>query len=466
MILEQHYLGCLSHASYLIGDERTHTAVVVDPQRDVDVYVELAKRHGLTIRHVFLTHFHADFVAGHLELARRTGARIHLGAQARADYEFTPMADGSSLDFGDVRLSILETPGHTPEGIAIVVHDHGTPRAVLTGDTLFIGDVGRPDLMASIGISARELAGMLYDSLHEKLLKLPDDVIVYPAHGAGSMCGKNLSSKTSSTLGEQRAGNVMLRPMSKEQFIALATSDQPPAPAYFAYDAQMNREKRAVLEENLAQAHKSLALDEVLARQASGALVLDVREPVAFESGHLAGSLNIGLSGKFATFAGTLIDPRATLVIVADPQRETEAATRLGRVGFERVAGFLRGGAAAILERKELVRRVERVEPAAMRARLASGERELVLDVRARSEWNDFHIEGSLNVPLPELERRIAEVPRDRRIALHCLSGYRSSIASGILEWNGIHGFTDLAGGISAWKAAGLPLVAAPVTSG
>lgn len=466
MILEQHYLGCLSHASYLIGDERTHTAVVVDPQRDVDVYVELAKRHGLTIRHVFLTHFHADFVAGHLELARRTGARIHLGAQARADYEFTPMADGSSLDFGDVRLSILETPGHTPEGISIVVHDHGTPRAVLTGDTLFIGDVGRPDLMASIGISARELAGMLYDSLHEKLLKLPDDVIVYPAHGAGSMCGKNLSSKTSSTLGEQRAGNVMLRPMSKEQFIALATSDQPPAPAYFAYDAQMNREKRAVLEENLAQAHKSLALDEVLARQASGALVLDVREPVAFESGHLAGSLNIGLSGKFATFAGTLIDPRATLVIVADPQRETEAATRLGRVGFERVAGFLRGGAAAILERKELVRRVERVDPAAMRARLASGERELVLDVRARSEWNDFHIEGSLNVPLPELERRIAEVPRDRRIALHCLSGYRSSIASGILERNGIHGFTDLVGGISAWKAAGLPLVAAPVTSG
>lgn len=459
VILKQYYLGCLSHASYLIGDERTHAAVVVDPQRDVDGYLADARAAGLEIRHVFLTHFHADFVAGHLELARRTGARIHLGARAQADYEFTPMRDGATLELGDVRLRVLETPGHTPEGISIVVHDRERPHAVLTGDTLFVGDVGRPDLMASIGISARELAGMMYDSLHEKLLKLPDDVLVYPAHGAGSMCGKNLSSETSSTIGKQRVSNVMLRPMSKEQFIALATSDQPAAPAYFAYDAQLNRERRGVLEDNLKVALKPLELDEVLARQAAGALVLDVREAAAFEGGHLAGSLNIGLSGKFATWAGTLLDPRARIVIVAEPGRETEAATRLSRVGFEKVEGFLRGGAEALGGRKELVRKLERLEPAAMKARLESGEREVVLDVRAASEWAQFHIEGSLNVPLSELERRMDAVPRGKRIALHCLSGYRSSIAAGILERNGVSGFTDLVGGISAWKSAGLPVV-------
>ncbi|MBK7875264.1 MAG: MBL fold metallo-hydrolase [Planctomycetes bacterium] len=463
MILKQYYLGCLSHASYLIGDEETRTAAIVDPQRDVQQYLDEAKLRGLEIRHVILTHFHADFVAGHIELARATGATIHLGARATAQYPFHAWKEGEPLQFGKVRLDALETPGHTPEGLSIVVRDlakeNGRPQAVLTGDTLFVGDVGRPDLMASIGITAEELAGMLYDSLHEKLLKLPDDVMVYPAHGAGSMCGKNLSSDTYSTIGAQRATNLMLQPMTKAQFAQLATTDQPAAPAYFAFDAQKNREQRSTLDETLKQSLKPLALDDVLAAQAKGALVLDVREPGAFETGHLAGSLNIGLSGKFATWAGFLIDPTREVVLVADLLRENEAALRLGRVGFDRVVGFLRGGPAAFAARPELLRKIERIEPAAMKERVATKEREVVLDVRGAGEWNDGHIEGSVNVPLPELERRIAEVPRGKRIALHCQSGYRSSIASGILERHGITGFTDLVGGIAAWRAAGLPTV-------
>ncbi|MFO1008978.1 MAG: MBL fold metallo-hydrolase [Planctomycetota bacterium] len=465
MILKQFYLGCLSHASYLIADEDTRVAVIVDPQRDVQQYLDEAKVRGLTIAHVVLTHFHADFVAGHLELAHATGATIHLGARAKAEYPFHAWKEGEPLQFGKVRLDVLETPGHTPEGISIVVRDlakdGGRPQAVLTGDTLFVGDVGRPDLMASVGVSAEELAGMLYDSLHEKLLKLDDDVIVYPAHGAGSMCGKNLSSDTYSTIGAQRATNLMLMPMTKAQFVKLATTDQPPAPAYFAYDAKLNREKRATLDDTLKQALRPLAFDELLAEQSKGALVLDVREPSAFQTSHLAGSLNIGLSGKFATWAGFLVQPTARIVLVADLMRENEAALRLGRVGFHGVAGFLRGGPASLAAKPELLRRVERVEPAAMRERLAKGERELVLDVRGPGEWSDFRIDGSLNVPLPELERRIAEIPRGKRIALHCQSGYRSSIASGILLRHGITDFTDLVGGITAWRTAGLPTAGA-----
>ncbi|MBI5362437.1 MAG: MBL fold metallo-hydrolase [Planctomycetes bacterium] len=465
MILEQYYLGCLSHASYLIGDETTRTAVIVDPQRDVQMYLDKARARGLEVKHVILTHFHADFVAGHLELAQHTGAVIHLGACAKAEYAHHAWKEGEVLAFGKVRLEVLETPGHTPEGISILVYDLAKdaqrPQAVLTGDTLFVGDVGRPDLMASIGITARELAGQMYDSLHAKLLKLPDDVMVYPAHGAGSMCGKSLSADTYSTIGAQRATNYMLQPMDKEQFIALATSDQPTAPAYFAYDATLNRKHRALLDDNLKQSSTSVSLEELLGVQKDGALVLDVREPAAFEPAHLAGSLNIGLSGKFATWAGFLIDPERAIVLVAEPEREAEAAMRLGRVGFERVRGFLRGGAEAFAQCPDLMRRVERVEPAGMKTRLASGERQVVLDVRGAGEWREGHIEGSLNVPLQELDRRVAELPREKRIALHCQSGYRSSIACGILERHGFTGFTDLVGGIAGWRAAGLPIATA-----
>src|SRR5215831_3510424 len=304
MILKQFYLGCLAHASYLIGDETTHAAVVVDPQRDIDQYLGFAAEHGLEIRHVVLTHFHADFLAGHLELRDRTGARIYLGAAARAEYDFTPLRDGDAIELGRVRLVALETPGHTAESISILVFDlqksAEIPHAVLTGDTLFVGDVGRPDLRVALGWSATDLGGLLYDSLRTKLLALPDESLIYPAHGAGSLCGKALSKETFSTIGEQRRSNYALQPMSKAAFVDLVTADQPQAPAYFTYDAVLNSQERPTLDETLRRELVPLALDRVLELQASGAQILDTRDPNEFAAAHLAGSINIGLIGQYA----------------------------------------------------------------------------------------------------------------------------------------------------------------------
>ena len=307
MIFKQFYLPCLAHASYIIGDEETGTAAVVDPQRDTNQYVAFAAEHVLKIQHVFLTHLHADFVAGHLELRDRAGATIYLGGAAQATYPFTALRDGVILEFGRVRIKVLETPGHTPESISIVLYDLNAsetqPHAVLTGDTLFIGDVGRPDLRAALGWSAAELGSLLYDSLHKKLLALPDQSLVYPAHGAGSLCGKALGKETVSTLGEQRRSNYALQPMSKEAFVRLVTADQPEAPAYFTYDAVLNSEERPTLDQALAREMNPLTLDTLLALKADGAQILDTREPGEFAAAHLAGSINIGLGGQYATWA-------------------------------------------------------------------------------------------------------------------------------------------------------------------
>ncbi len=460
MFLKQYYLGCLSHASYLIGDEATKTAAVVDPQRDIEHYLADAARQGFTIRHVFLTHFHADFVAGHLELAARTGATIRLGARARAEYEFTPMREGERLEFGNVRLSILETPGHTPEGISILVYDlaknREKPLAVLTGDTLFIGDVGRPDLMASSGTTAEELAGELYDSLHAKLLALPDETFVYPAHGAGSACGKKLSNETVSTIGTQRASNYMLRPMTRERFVAEAVADLPPAPRYFGFDAQLNKQRRTTLEENLGRALRPLSLDELLAAQAAGALVLDTRHSDEFARGHLAGSVSIGLWGKYATWAGTLLDPARPIALVCAPGSEHESGLRLGRIGFDRLAGFLEGGMSALAARPELVRSFERIDPPEMYLRLKSGGIAL-LDVRNPGERASVRIEGTLAIPLAELEARLDEVPHEGPLAVHCAGGYRSTIACSLLERAGRRNLVDVRGGMAGWEQSGLP---------
>ncbi|MBV8997918.1 MAG: MBL fold metallo-hydrolase, partial [Solirubrobacterales bacterium] len=313
MLLKQYYLGCLAHASYLIADEASGQAAVVDPQRDVDQYLDDAEALGCQIAHVFLTHFHADFVAGHVELRERAGAVIHLGARAEAEYPFVAMADGSIVQLGAVRLTVLETPGHSPESISILVHDPNhraeEPYAVLTGDTLFIGDVGRPDLRGALGWSAAELASMLYDSLHGKLARLPDDTLVYPAHGAGSLCGKNLSTETVSTIGVQRAYNYALAPMSRDRFIETVTADLPDAPAYFTYDAVLNTRERPTLDQALERELRPLALEQALELAADGAQLLDTREPAKFEGAHLRGSVNIGLSGSYATWCGTLLDP-------------------------------------------------------------------------------------------------------------------------------------------------------------
>lgn len=455
MILEQHYLGCLAQASYLIGDEATGTAVVVDPRRDVDLYLREAEARGLRIRHVILTHFHADFLAGHIELRERTGATIHLGRRAQADFPFEAQGDGAELELGpNVRLAFLETPGHTPEGISILVYDRQAsdtePHAVLTGDALFIGDVGRPDLMASVGVTAEELAGELYDSLHEKLLKLPDATLVYPGHGAGSLCGKNLSDDTVSTIGAQRATNYALQPMERERFIEELTRAQPPAPRYFGYDAALNKKERGTLDAALERL-APLTLETVLARQNAGARVLDVRSPEDFCSGHLVGSTSVGLDGKFATWCGSVIAPEESIVLIADPGTEREAATRLGRIGYDRVAGYLDGGAAAFLDRPELVGRIPRIDADGLRDRLGDGP--FVLDVRQPGEWSAGHVDGSVNIPLGQLAARTDEVPRDRDVVVHCQGGYRSVVASSLLAAAGFDRLTDLRGGWSAWEA-------------
>src|SRR5579863_716088 len=386
MILKQYYHGCLAHASYLLGDEASATGIVVDPQRDIQQYVTDAENLGLTIRHVFLSHFHADFVAGHLELRDGCGATIHLGARAQAEYAFVPMKDGTALEFPGMRLQVLETPGHTIESISILVFDlakdAAKPYAVLTGDTLFIGDVGRPDLRASLGWTANDLGAHLYDSLHNRLLPLPDETLVYPAHGAGSLCGKQLSSDTVSSLGDQRRLNYALQPMSKEQFIRLVTADQPDAPAYFTYDAILNTRERPTLDQNLQQVLHPIDLDDVIRLGDAGAQILDVRDAAEYAKGHLAGSINIGLGGQYATWAGSILDRAKPIVIIAEPDREHEAALRLGRIGFDHVKGFLRGGMEALAERPDLIWPTERISAPMVAEELASADPPLLLDIR------------------------------------------------------------------------------------
>src|SRR5262245_40337732 len=344
MYFKQFYLGCLAHASYLIGSDGE--AVVVDPQRDVDQYIAEAEAHGLKIKHVIETHLHADFVSGHRELAARTGAEIVFGRKAGATFPHHPASDGDDIKIGKVVLRILETPGHTPESISVLVIDRETsdrPLKVLTGDALFIGDVGRPDLVGSKGYSADEMAGILYESLHEKLLKLDDDVQVFPAHGAGSLCGRNISTETSSTLGEQKRFNYALRPMPKKDFIRMMTTDLPEPPSYFPRDAEINRMGAPALDELPRPAE--LSPDEVHRLGREGCVILDVRSSAAYGNGHVPGSINIGLSGQFASWAGTLLEPGSPIIIIADePAAIDEATTRLARVGVESVRGFLSGG--------------------------------------------------------------------------------------------------------------------------
>jgi hydroxyacylglutathione hydrolase len=464
MILEQFYLNCLAHASYLIGDEETKTAAVVDPQRDVQRYLEAAQSHGLQIRYVFLSHLHADFIAGHLELRDLTGAKIYLGARAQAEYEFTPMKDGDVLEFGKVRLKALETPGHTSESISILVYDREkderNPCAVLTGDTLFIGDVGRPDLRASLGWKPEDLARLLYASLHAKLLGLPDNTLVYPAHGAGSLCGRNISRDTVSTIGDQRRSNYALQPMSEEVFVKMITADQPEAPAYFTYDAVLNTKERPTLQNTLERVLKPLTLEAVLKMKEAGAQVMDVRDPDEFSKAHLAGSINIGLGGQYATWAGTLLSRDKPIVLIANPGREPEAAMRLGRIGFDHIAGYLQDGVQALEARPELMRGTERLAPAELATDLASPAVPLILDVRAPKESLTKRIAGSVNIPLNHLEERLQELPHQRKIVVHCAGGYRSSIAVSILQKHQFENLAELAGGMAAWEAAKLPLQA------
>lgn len=385
MFIQRYYLDCLSDASYLIADEDTKQAAVIDPQRDVDIYVEDAKRHGWQIKWVILTHFHADFIAGNIELRDLVGAKIVLGERAEAEFDHQKLADGASIEMGDVRLEVMETPGHTPEGLTVLAFDKAksnkAPVAAFTGDTLFIGDVGRPDLLASIGVTADELAAMLYDSI-QRLLQLPDATLVYPAHGAGTMCGKALSDATFSTIGEQKKYNYALQPMSKSKFMQLVEADQPEAPGYFVHDAILNRKERESLDASMSDTMPPLTVDQVVELQKSGAQLLDTRDPAEFAGAHFNGAINIGVDGKYATWAGTVLDKELPIVVIADEDRVAESIMRLGRIGFNHVAGYLGEGMNALIERPELIAKVQRVAPATVPEPSGTA----IVDVRSEKE--------------------------------------------------------------------------------
>lgn len=460
MFIQRYYLECLSHASYLVADQNTRQAAVIDPQRDIDVYLEDARQNGFEIKWAILTHFHADFVSGHIELRDRLGAEIVLGAKAEAEFAHGKMGDGDSIEFGDVRLEGMETPGHTPEGLTILAYDKTNsdtePVAAFTGDTLFIGDVGRPDLLASIGVTANELAEMLYDSIH-KLMKLPDATLVYPAHGAGSMCGKALSDEAVSTIGDQKKYNYALQPMPKADFIKLVEADQPEAPGYFVHDAILNRKERESLDASMAETMSALSLEKVLELQKSGAQLVDTRDAAEFAGAHLKGSVNIGIDGKYATWAGTILDKETPIVVIADDERVAESIMRLGRIGFDHVAGYLDGGMNALTDRPDLLGTVHRVAPATV----PELDEVAILDVRSAQEFAAGHLEGSVNIPLNQLEKRIDEVPQSEQVVVHCAGGYRSSTAVSLLQKHGRKNLLDMVGGYKAWVQSKLPVVAA-----
>lgn len=457
MYFRQYQLACLSLFSYLIADERTGRAVVVDPQRDVSEYLADAAEHGLRIERIIETHFHADFLSGHLELAAATGAVISYGDAARPDFPIEPLADGERIELGDVVLEVRHTPGHTPESISLVVYEHdgAEPWGVLTGDALFIGDVGRPDLLASQGWTADALARELYRSLHERLLTLPDDTRVFPAHGAGSACGKNLSIATESTLGEQRVTNYALAPMSEDAFVDAVTEGQDAAPPYFAFAADANRRERELLDETARPVE--LDPDVVLARQRDGAVVLDTRPADAFATGHLRGAVNVGLDGRFAEYAGDVVAPDDPIVLVTDPGREAEARVRLARIGFDRVQGAtsrIEGLLSAMPEHAASAPRVSAVE---LEGWLGDEPTVQVVDVRSDTEQAAGTIAGSRSIPLAQLRARVAELDRGAPVVVYCSGGYRSSVAASILRAQGFDQVADVLGGYDAWVRAGLP---------
>ena len=456
MYFKQFYLGCLAHASYLIGSEGE--AAVVDPQRDVDQYLEEAAAQGLKIKYVIETHLHADFVSGHRELAERAGAEIVFGKDARATFPHRAVKDGDVLSVGRVKLRVMETPGHTPESICVLVTDEASeePQKILTGDTLFIGDVGRPDLAGGQGYTSQMMAAMMYDTLHNKILKLDDAVEVYPAHGAGSMCGKNLSNEKSSTIGQQRRFNYALQPVTKDEFVRMMTADLPEAPAYFPKDAEINRTGASSLDELPPLIPLSPA--EVLKRAQQGEVVLDVRSAADFGAGHVPGSLNIGLGGQFASWSGTLISLDAPVVIVAESEdKANEAQVRLARVGLEKVKGYLAGGIQAWRDTGLDVAAVPQITVAELKEMIETDNDLQVIDVRRGGEYESGHAPRAVTAPLANLRQCLPQLELDpsKKTAVICAGGYRSSAATSILQPLGFASLLNVKGGTSAWIKAG-----------
>ncbi len=452
MKFDQYYLECLSHASYMIGDETTGRAVVVDPQRDINQYIADAEAAGMNIEMIIETHFHADFLSGHLELAEATGAEICYSSVAEPEFPHRKMADGEKVSLGEITLEFRHTPGHTPESMSIVVWEKPSdtaPYAVLTGDTLFVGDVGRPDLLASIGFSRDELADMLYDSIKNKLMTLPDATRIYPAHGAGSACGKNLSTELWSTIGSQRLTNYAVKAADKDTFIALVTEGQPPAPEYFVYNAILNRQNRKLLDEEGVPLEMSFA--EVTAAISDGAVLIDGRDSEDFARGHFKSAINVGLAGRYAEFAGSIIKPDVDLILMVDDGFELEAKTRLGRIGFDRVIGVLAQPLKAMLDHQDQVQTASRLTVVDFAERQREISHLQVVDVRNPGEVADGAIPDAIAIPVGQLPARVAELDPSRPTVVYCAGGYRSSVAASLLRHRGFADVSDVRGGYNAW---------------
>ncbi len=449
MIFEQFYLECLSQASYLIGDTSTGRAVVVDPTRDVQQYLDSAASHGLKIELVLETHFHADFLSGHLELAHATGGQVGFGSIANPEFPARLFEDGERYSLGDVTLEIRHTPGHTPESVSIVVYERPNdtiPYGVLTGDTMFIGDVGRPDLLVSVGRTAEQLGKDLYESLNSKLLTLPDETRVFPAHGAGSACGKNLSTETMSTIGEQRRDNYALQFADVDSFLVAVTEGQPEAPGYFIYDAQRNQQNRALMDEH--EVPPQLTVDDAMAARTRGVQLLDTRDSQFFATGHLRGSINVGLQGRYAEYVGSIIRPEEEIMLITEPGYEREAKIRLGRIGYDHVIGWV--SIDDLADHRELVERASRLTPSQFVNRVNSINDLQIVDVRGEGEFKINHYDDAINMPVAQINNRLQELDPKRPTIVYCAGGYRSSIAASVLRSAGFTDVSDVLGGFEA----------------
>ena len=456
MYIEQLYTSCLAEAAYYIESEGE--AVIIDPLRETEPYIELAEKRGAKIKYVFETHFHADFVSGHIDLAKKVNATIVYGPQANTNYKVYNAKDGEEFKVGKLTLRVLHTPGHTPESSCYLLLDESEKEhAIFTGDTLFVGDVGRPDLLDGV-MTKEELASMMYDSLNKKIKTLPDDVIVYPAHGPGSACGKNIGKETFSTIGEQKKFNYALKDMSREEFIKELTEGILPPPQYFFEDARINRMGYDPIELVMKENRKPLTLQAFKAEVAKGALILDTRMPDDFEKGFVPGALNIGLNGQYAVWVGTLIDIKQPLVLITEVGKEDESILRLARVGYENVIGYLEGGVAAWDAKLEVIKSITAEQ---MKAEVSSGL--MVLDVRKPSEWNISHVKDAVFTPLAEMPGNLNSFDKAKPYLVHCGGGYRSMMAISLMKRNGFKNLMNIYGGFGAMQEAGLEIVSEEV---